>query len=174
MTDTGKNKTSSDHIFFTNWWSLGNNCIEGEIKTGIIADDKIGEDLLICNQNDLKLFKEKIAINLYTKEEKDKCYKVIQNSNDPFLSDQIQYNFDDTFIYAAFGAKIKQVLYSSIFECYLIEFSEESCEATIYSAAIIKNCNKSKTREDIKFQILNPKPENIKKKTGPENLNDEY
>jgi len=160
-------------IYFEDWWDVGESCLE-KTYSGILADDKEIEDIIIANEESLNKFKDNIAQNIFTYDSETQKYISHINVNDVFLNKRIKIDFNKNLIFVFPNAQVKEVLYSQLFQCYLITFSEESVEEHYYSAAIVqKILTDSKDIKDIKFQIMNEKPPFIKI-DRPINNNDDY
>lgn len=157
-------------IYFEEWWNLGENCIVS-IYNGVIADDKKQNDTCISTKDQLEPFIDCIANNIYVYNQTEKKYTYQKNITDQFLNHKMVIDFDTNILFIFVGAEIKEILFSKIFQCYLIKFSEKRCESCEYSAGLVK---KYKTDDNtFKYQLMNEKPPNIFV-NRPKNDNDDY
>ena len=160
-------------IFFEDWWSLGENCVY-QILQGVLSDDKKIDDYFITSQEEFEKFKENIAESIYVKNELEKKYTLKKNLHDSFLGKKIDFSFNDKIVFVCTGAIIKEVLYSKIFQCYLIKFTEKKVEKSSYSAAVVNKYVIPKTdKPNIAYKYMNAKPE-ILITDRPKYENDEY
>ena len=160
-------------IYFEDWWSLGDNCV-GSVHPGFLADDKKTNDICIETQEDLNKFYDKIAQNIYVTNDGGKHYSYQKNSDDVLLNKKIQIDFNKNFIFIITAAEIKEILFSKIFQCYMITYSEKKCDESSYVAVIVnKYESQDNVQGEIKFQIMNEKPDPIKS-IRPRNDNDDY
>lgn len=147
------------------WWTTGENVVKN-IYTGIIADDKSHKDKIISNEMELKKFQECIAINIYKKiyrtEEDPNTYDYIlyNNDQDEILRDKINFDFTKELLILINSAKINEILYSNLFDCYLVGLDSEPVEKNIYFLAVCKKIIKENTQfhNKIKFDLISEKP----------------
>ena len=142
-------------IYFEDWWDVGESCLE-KIYSGILADDKEIEDIIIANEESLNKFKEWIAINILQYDSQSDKYISHKNEKDVFLNNKVNIDFNKNLLFIFPNAQIKQILYSQFYQCYMITFSEENVEENFYSAALVKK--KVNDSKDIKFHFMNEKP----------------
>lgn len=160
-------------IYFENWWSLGENCLINKYK-GYFADDKIIKDICISSQDQMSIFTKSISECIVKKNPITKKFELVPNKDDYFLSNKMTIDFNKYVLFVFVGAEVKEVLFSQIFKCYLIKFSDTKCEKNEYCAAIVyKYYLENRNEVDYKFQYLNNKPPNIIKQR-PTFDNDEY
>lgn len=156
-------------IYFQDWWSVGDNCVV-TAYTGVIADDRSINDCCIYDNDLLSKFKDAIASNIITYKTKND-YSIEINADDPFLNDKITIDFNENLIIVVSDAEIKEMLYSKIFDRYMIKFSERELEEKTYSAAVVKRYNTEANK--IIIELMNKKPKAIKV-IRPPNYNDDY
>ena len=162
-----------NYIFFEDWWSLGESC-SVQILRGILSDDKKIPDQFITSKEDFDKFKENIAESIYVKGELEKSYTLKKNLNDSFMgSAKQEISFDNNIVFICTGAIIKEILFSKIFQCYLITFSEEKVEKSAYSAAIVTKYLNDENTINTTYQLMNAKPEMLIT-DRPKFENDEY
>jgi hypothetical protein len=142
-------------IYFEDWWDVGENCIE-IIYSGMLINDKKIDDICISNEESLNKFKEWIAINILQYDSQSDKYISHKNEKDVFLNNKVNIDFNKNLLFIFPNAQIKQILYSQIYQCYMITFSEENVEENFYSAALVKK--KVNDSKDIKFHFMNEKP----------------
>jgi len=160
-------------IYFEDWWNVGENCLNQKYS-GVLADDSQTEDICISNEESLNKFKKDIAIDLIKYNDKLKKFESYSNKNDVFLSNKISIDFDKNLLFIFLNAEVKEILYSKLFQCYMVTFSENSVEEHSYCAAVVRKIlDNSNNIQDIKFQIMNEKPKPIKI-NRPDNFNNEY
>lgn len=160
------------------WWPYGINCLINVLH-GVLADDvPLTEDKIICEYEEYKEFRQKIALNIYKKTLNSNTneyeYLLYKNDEDEILNDNIRIDFEKEIIILINSARIKDVYYSKIFECYLIIYDTVSVEKNVYSLAI---CNKFDKSIENKYIIgnLNNKPECLNIDIDrPQNNNDVY
>ena len=120
------------------------------------------------------------------------------NKDDPFLNGKISIDFRKNILFVFSEANIKEIVYSKMFECYLITYDEEPAEANTYFAVLAKkiyppsndyylvNDNKKVENNDNeeefnnvsgyfqpKFETMNDKPK-PKKGNYLKSYNDDY
>lgn len=156
-------------IYFQDWWSVGENCLI-TAYTGIIADDRSINDCCIYNNDLLIKFKNAIASNIISYKTKND-YSIEININDPFLNEKIEIDFNENLIIVVSEAEILEVLYSKIFQCYMIKYSDKELEEKTYTAAVVKRYNNETNK--VIIELMNNKPKTIKA-NRPINNNDEY
>jgi hypothetical protein len=129
------------------WWSIG-DCVLKNIYTGIIADDKPQRDIVISNENELKNFQDFIAINIYKKvyrsqdDPNNYDYILYNNDEDEILKDKVKFDFTKEILIVINSAKIKEIFYSNLFDCYLVTLDSERVEKNLYSLAVCAKKNK--------------------------------
>ena len=138
-------------IYFEEWWNLGENCLQS-VYNGTIADDKHQTDICISSKEQLDSFIEK-------------------NTSDLFLNNKMKIDFDNNVLFLFMGTEVKEVLFSRIFQCYLVKFSDKRCESVSYSMALVKKYETDD--KTYKFQALNSKPP-VLILNRPKNENDDY
>ena len=123
-------------IYFQDWWSYGDDCI---IKTfnGVLAGDKKIIDICIYEKENLKLFTDSIAKELVI-DSGERGQITEKNKDDIFLNKKLDIDFTKQILFVFSEANIKEIVYSKIFGCYLITYSEEPAEANTYSAVLAK------------------------------------
>ena len=183
-------------IYFQDWWSYGDNCI---IQTfnGVLAGDKKFNDICIYEKYMLNIFIESIAKEI-TMDAGKKGQITKPNKDDPFLNGKISIDFRKNILFVFSEANIKEIVYSKMFECYLITYDEEPAEANTYFAVLAKkiyppsndyylvNDNKKVENNDNeeefnnvsgyfqpKFETMNDKPK-PKKGNYLKSYNDDY
>ena len=142
-------------IYFEDWWDVGENCIE-IIYSGMLINDKKIDDICISNEESLNKFKEWIAINILQYDSESEKYISHKNEKDVFLNKEVNIDFNKNLLFIFPNAKIKQILYSQFYQCYMITFSEENVKENFYSAALVKK--KVNDSKEIKFHFMNEKP----------------
>ena len=142
-------------IYFEDWWDVGENCIE-IIYSGMLIKDKKIDDICISNEESLNKFKEWIAINILQYDSQSEKYISHKNEKDVFLNKEVNIDFNKNLLFIFPNAKIKQILYSQFYQCYMITFSEENVKENFYSAALVKK--KVNDSKEIKFHFMNEKP----------------
>jgi hypothetical protein len=162
-----------NYIYFEDWWSLGEGCGE-QIFRGILSDDKKIPDQFITSKEEFEKFKENIAESIYVKGELEKSYTLKKNLSDSFMgSVKQEISFDNNILFICTGAIIKEIVFSKIFQCYLITFSEEKVEKSAYSAAIVNKYLDDDNKINTTYQFMNGKPEMLIT-DRPKFENDEY
>ncbi len=142
-------------IYFEDWWDVGENCLE-IIYSGMLIKDKKIDDICISNEESLNKFKEWIAINILQYDSQSEKYISHKNEKDVFLNKEVNIDFNKNLLFIFPNAKIKQILYSQFYQCYMITFSEENVKENFYSAALVKK--KVNDSKEIKFHFMNEKP----------------
>ena len=114
--------------YFQDWWSYGENCI---IKTfqGVLASDKKFNDICIYEQNMLNVFTDSIAKQITKKDSKTNSLVTSENTQDVFLNKKIQIDFQKNVLFVFSECTIKELVYSPMFECYLITYNDEPADA---------------------------------------------
>ena len=147
-------------IYFTDWWSYGENCI---IQTfnGVLAGDKKISDTCIYEKNTLKIFLDSIAKEVVI-DSGERGQITEKNKDDIFLNKKVELDFRKEILFVFCEANVKEIVYSKMFECYLISYSEEPAEANTYTAVIAKKIypgrgnsfliNYQESEEDIKTE----------------------
>ena len=157
-------------IYFEEWWNLGENCLQS-VYNCIIADDKHQTDICISSKEQLDSFIENIANNVYIYSDVEKKYIIQKNTSDLFLNNKMKIDFDNNVLFLFMGTEVKEVLFSRIFQCYLVKFSDKRCESVSYSMALVKKYETDD--KTYKFQALNSKPP-VLILNRPKNENDDY
>ena len=123
-------------IYFQDWWSYGENCV---IQTfnGVLAGDKKFTDICIYEEEMLNTFTDSIAREI-TRDLGKKGQVTEQNKNDVFLNKKVNIDFKKHILFVFSEANIKEIVYSKMFECYLITYDEEPAEANTYLAVLAK------------------------------------
>ena len=123
-------------IYFTDWWSYGENCI---IQTfnGVLAGDKKMNDTCIYEKDTLKIFLDSIAKEVVI-DSGERGQITEKNKDDVFLNKKVNLDFKKNILFVFCEANVKEIVYSKMFECYLISYSEEPAEANTYSAVLVK------------------------------------
>ncbi len=142
-------------IYFEDWWDVGENCLE-IIYSGMLIKDKKIDDICISNEESLNKFKEWIAINILQYDSQSEKYISHKNEKDVFLNKEVNIDFNKNLLFIFPTEKIKQILYSQFYQCYMITFSEENVKENFYSAALVKK--KVNDSKEIKFHFMNEKP----------------
>ena len=123
-------------IYFKDWWSYGDNCIL-ETFNGVLAGDKKIIDICIYEKEMMKLFIDSIAKEIII-DSPEKGQITEKNKDDIFLNKKIDIDFQNQVLFVFSEANIKEIVYSKIFECYLITYSDEPAEANTYTAVLVK------------------------------------
>ena len=123
-------------IYFKDWWSYGDNCIL-QTFNGVLAGDKKIIDICIYEKEMLKLFIDSIAKEIII-DSGERGQVTEKNKEDIFLNKKIEIDFKNQILFVFSEANIKEIVYSKIFECYLITYSEEPAEVNTYSAVLAK------------------------------------
>ena len=121
--------------YFQDWWSYGENCI---IKTfqGVLASDKKFSDICIYEQNTLNIFTDSIAKQITKQDPKKKTLSTSENSEDVFLNKKVQVDFEKNVLFVFSECTIKELVYSPMFESYLITYNDEPAETNTYYAVL--------------------------------------
>ena len=123
-------------IYFQDWWSYGKNCIVETFK-GVLAGDKKFNDICIYEKEMLNIFVDSIAKEITI--DSGKKGKITKpNKDDVFLNGKINIDFKKNILFIFSEANIKEIVYSKMFECYLITYDEEPAEANTYNAVLAK------------------------------------
>ena len=123
-------------IYIQDWWSYGENCII-ETFNGVLAGDKKFNDICIYEKEMLNIFVDSIAKEI-TIDSGKKVQITKANKDDVFLNGKINIDFKKNILFIFSEANIKEIVYSKMFECYLITYSEEPAEANTYHAVLAK------------------------------------
>ena len=123
-------------IYFKDWWSYGDNCIL-QTFNGVLAGDKKIIDICIYEKEMLKIFIDSIAKEIISESE-EKGQTTEKNKDDVFLNKKVDIDFQNQVLFVFSEANIKEIVYSKIFECYLITYSDEPAEANTYTAVLVK------------------------------------
>ena len=123
-------------IYFKDWWSYGDNCIL-QTFNGVLAGDKKIIDICIYEKEMLKIFIDSIAKEIISESE-EKGQTTEKNKDDVFLNKKVDIDFQNQVLFVFSEANIKEIVYSKIFECYLITYSDEPAEVNTYSAILAK------------------------------------
>ena len=123
-------------IYFKDWWSYGDDCILQTFK-GVLAGDKKIVDICIYQKELMKLFLDSIARELVI-DSGERGQITEKNKEDIFLNKKIEIDFSKQLLFVFSEANIEEIVYSKIFECYLITYSDEPAEANTYTAVLVK------------------------------------
>ena len=123
-------------IYFQDWWNYGENCIV-ETFNGVLAGDKKFNDICIYEKEMLNIFIDSIAKEIIIDSGK-KGQITKANKDDVFLNGKINIDLKKNILFIFSEAKIKEIVYSKMFECYLITYSDEQAEANTYYAVLAK------------------------------------
>ena len=123
-------------IYFKDWWSYGDDCILQTFK-GVLAGDKKIVDICIYDKENLKLFTDSIAKEIVI-DSGERGQITEKNKEDIFLNKKIDIDFTRQILFVFSEAIVKEIVYSKIFGCYLITYSEEPAEANTYCAILAK------------------------------------
>ena len=123
-------------IYFKDWWSYGDDCIL-QTFNGILAGDKKIIDICIYEKEMMKLFIDSIAKEIII-DSPEKGQITEKNKEDIFLNKKIEIDFSKQLLFVFSEANIEEIVYSKIFECYLITYSDEPAEANTYTAVLVK------------------------------------
>ena len=123
-------------IYFKDWWSYGDDCIL-QTFNGILAGDKKIVDICIYQKELMKLFLDSIARELVI-DSGERGQITEKNKEDIFLNKKIEIDFSKQLLFVFSEANIEEIVYSKIFECYLITYSDEPAEANTYTAILVK------------------------------------
>ena len=166
---------------FESWWPTGEQALVFT-HNGQIADDKPIQDSIIFNDAGYQHLKTCIALNVIhynldklegkKRVKKDIKFQFMPNNDDLILENKFEVDFNSEVIVVVIGAQIEDILYSSIFDCYLVRVSKECFDKKYYSAGICKKFN-SDFNKKYKLSFFNKKPEFLNYHR-PENNNDEY
>jgi hypothetical protein len=166
-------------IYFQDWWSYGENCIIETYK-GVLAGDKKFNDICIFEKEMLNIFIDSIAKEITIDAGKNRQITK-SNKDDVFLSGKINIDFRKNILFVFSEANIKEIVYSKMFECYLITYSEEPAETNTYFAVIAKKIyppendyymvNDAKKEEDNESEELNINKEGNKGQDNDFKLN---
>ena len=157
-------------IYFEDWWKLGENAVKTQYNGELASDKKIG-DVIIYNQESFNKFIDCIALNINVYNSNTDKYELQINKNDPFLNRKNNLDFNKQILFVFSNVKVDQILYSALFDCYLIYFDQIQVEENTYSAVVVKNYNAK--NGNYKYQLMNDKPK-AKKSLKPQNDNDDY
>ena len=105
-------------IYFKDWWSYGDDCIL-QTFNGILAGDKKIVDICIYQKELMKLFLDSIARELVI-DSGERGQITEKNKEDIFLNKKIEIDFSKQLLFVFSEANIEEIVYSKIFECYLI------------------------------------------------------
>ena len=123
-------------IYFKDWWSYGDDCIL-QTFNGILAGDKKIVDICIYQKELMKLFLDSIARELVI-DSGERGQITEKNKEDIFLNKKFDIDFSKQLLFVFSEANIEEIVYSKIFECYLISYSDEPAEANTYTAILVK------------------------------------
>ena len=123
-------------IYFKDWWSYGDDCIL-QTFNGVLAGDKKIVDICIYENELMKLFLDSIAKELVI-DSGERGQITEKNKEDIFLNKKIEIDFSKQLLFVFSEANIEEIVYSKIFECYLISYSDEPAEANTYTAILVK------------------------------------
>ena len=123
-------------IYFKDWWSYGDDCIL-QTFNGILAGDKKIVDICIYENELMKLFLDSIAKELVI-DSGERGQITEKNKEDIFLNKKFDIDFSKQLLFVFSEANIEEIVYSKIFECYLISYSDEPAEANTYTAILVK------------------------------------
>ena len=123
-------------IYFKDWWSYGDDCIL-ERFNGVLAGDKKIVDICIYENELMKLFLDSIAKELVI-DSGERGQITEKNKEDIFLNKKFDIDFSKQLLFVFSEANIEEIVYSKIFECYLISYSDEPAEANTYTAILVK------------------------------------
>ena len=123
-------------IYFKDWWSYGDDCIL-QTFNGILAGDKKIVDICIYQKELMKLFLDSIARELVI-DSGERGQITEKNKEDIFLNKKIEIDFSKQLLFVFSEANIEEIVYSKIFECYLITYGDEPAEANTYTAVLVK------------------------------------
>ena len=123
-------------IYFTDWWSYGENCIL-QTFNGVLAGDHKMNDMCIYEEDSLKLFRDSIAKELVI-DSGERGQITEKNKDDIFLNNKIKIDFNKQILFVFCEVNIKEIVYSEMFECYLISYNDEPGETNTYTAVLVK------------------------------------
>ena len=123
-------------IYFTDWWSYGENCIL-QTFNGVLAGDHKMNDMCIYEDGSLKLFRDSIAKELVI-DSGERGQITEKNKDDIFLNKKLKIDFNTQILFVFCEANVKEIVYSKMFECYLISYNDEPGEANTYTAVLAK------------------------------------
>ena len=123
-------------IYFTDWWSYGDNVILQTFNGILVADQKLS-DMCISDKESMKLFIDSIAKDKVI-DSGERGQITEKNKDDVFLNKKIEIDFKTQILFVFCEANVKEIVYSKMFDCYLISYNEEPGEANTYSAVIVK------------------------------------
>jgi hypothetical protein len=115
---------------FDEWWSNGSN-VGKKTHFGLLADDNKFDDSIIIDKEGFNNFKEAIALHVTQGE------ILINNKEDWFLAGgEIDFNYECLVVIKA--AVVDKVLYSDMFQCYVLYLTDKSLDPQGYCAVICK------------------------------------
>ncbi len=129
-------------IYFTDWWSYGENCIL-QTFNGVLAGDHKINDMCIFENESMKLFRDSIAKELVI-DSGERGQITEKNKDDIFLNKKYKIDFNTQILFVFCEANVKEIVYSKMFECYLITYNDEPGEANTYTAILAKKVQPGK------------------------------
>ena len=134
---------------FEEWWSNGSD-VMNEIYVGLFADDNQFIDDVIIDQGGFNRFRASIALHVTEKD-------MLVNNKDYFLNNPSPINFEVECLVVIKAAIVDKVLYSDLFQCYVVYLTEESTDPQAYCAVICRRIDG--LRGVFKLSIMGKKPE---------------
>jgi hypothetical protein len=148
------------------WWHKDASVLFS-LYNGIIADDCNINDMIILNKEDLNLFINSIALNIINPKNES---EFVTNRLDMLLNNNYVINFKEQLCIIITSAEIDSILYSELYESYVVILKNKRKEKKAYSLGVVRK----KNRFINKFFIMNEKPEAIVNNIEMVNNNDEY
>jgi hypothetical protein len=134
---------------FEEWWSNGSN-VGKETVFGLFADDNRFNDCIIIDEQGFNKFREAIALHV------TQGNVLVNNNDDIFLAGRV-IDFKIECIVVIKAAVAEKVLYSDLFQCYVVYLTKESTDHQAYCAIICKR--NGGIHGKFKFSIMGNKPE---------------
>lgn len=136
---------------FKEWWSNGES-VAKEIFVGLLSDDNNFNDDIIIDNDAFFGFKQAIALHV------TKNGILVNNTEDLFMNGKSP-NFENECLIVVKAAIVEKVLYSDLFQCYLVYLGTSSTDPEAYCAVI---CRKIHGLHGVyKFSIMGDKPKPV-------------
>jgi hypothetical protein len=136
---------------FEEWWSNG-QIVAKEIIVGLLSDDNKFHDDIIIDEDGFFRFRKAIAIHV------TKGNMLVNNTEDYFLNGKV-IDFEKECLIVVKAAVVEKVLYSDLFQCYVVYLGTEAVDPEAYCAII---CRKVYGLHGIyKFSIMGNKPKPV-------------
>jgi hypothetical protein len=135
---------------FEEWWSNGTDVVN-KTYVGLFADDNQFTDDVIIDQTGFNRFLACIALHVTERD------ILVNNNRDYFLNNTNTIDFEKECLVVIKAAVVDKVLYSDLFECYVVYLTDESTDHQSYCAVI---CRKIEgLRGVFRLSIMGKKPE---------------